>query len=253
MLRRAIAAAGLLLGAAWVAPSCVAAYGLPALARRAGGALELAGVRPALPIGVSIDRVRLTREGLTLELADVALRARPGGLRAEARVGDGSLLLRTRGFGAASGFVRAASLPLERLDGFVSSGLGLRGIADGVYRFGERAELEANVRAGAVVLRAPAGLELPFAQLTLAATRAADGVWTVSFADVRGPPLSAAAHGTIGARGELALEAEIAELGEPARSGFALLRLPTGPLPYTAEIGGTLARPTFVRATDAER
>lgn len=236
------------LALAWAAPALWVAYALPGLAERAGGSIALERVRPAFPFGVTIGRARVVREGRTLELADVSARVQPGGLRVDARIADGSVLLRSDGLLARSGFVRAQSLPLEALDGFLATGLGLRGLADGVYRFGERAELEANVRAGAIVLRMPAGVELPFAQLTLAASREPDGRWKIPFADVRGPPLSATAKGEIGARGELALAAEIAELGEPALSGFALLRLPTGPLPYTAEIGGTLARPTFAVA-----
>jgi hypothetical protein len=240
-------AAALGLALAWAAPALWVAWALPGLAERAGGAIALEGVRPVFPFGVSVGRARLTRDGRTLDLADLAARALPGGVRVDARVGAGTLLVRTEGLSVGTGFVRAESLPLEALDGFLASGLSLRGTADGVYRFGARSELEANVRQGAVVLRAPAGIELPFAQLTLAAAREPDGAWSIAFADLRGPPLSATARGEIGADGRLALRAEIAELAEPALSGFALLELPTGPLPYTARIDGTLSRPRFAR------
>jgi hypothetical protein len=243
----------LALALVWSAPALWVAWGLPGLAERAGGSVELESVRPAFPFGVSIGRARLARAGRTLELADVAARAAAGGFRLDARIGAGSVLVRTDGLSMRAGFVRARALPLEALDGFVTTTFRLRGIADGVYRFGARAEIEANVRDGAIVLSAPAGMELPFAQLTVSAAREPDGAWKVPFADVRGPPLSATARGVIGADGALALTTEIAELGEPARSGFAMLQLPTGPLPYTAEIGGTLLRPRFAVVSEHMR
>jgi hypothetical protein len=123
---------------------------------------------------------------------------------------------------------------------------GLRGTVDGVYRFDERDSLEATVSRGAVALRDPLQLDIPFAQLVVAAARENDGAWRVGFADLRGPPLSGSAQGRIEADGGLALQLEISRLEEPALTAFSMAGLPTGPLPIQAELRGTLEQPLLV-------
>jgi hypothetical protein len=165
-------------------------------------------------------------------------------VRVEGSIGAGTLLLRTRGLSLRGG-LRAQSLPLEALDGIVPGAASLRGTADGVYRFAARESLELTVSRGSLTSSGPIAVALPFAQLVIAAGREDDGAWRVDFADMRGPPLSGSAHGRIFADGQLALRVEISQLEEPALSAFSMAALPTGPLPITAELGGTLEQPTL--------
>ena len=247
-LRLLALAAALALAALWLAPALL----LPALGPRLGDALGVTlafeGVRPGFPLGISAERALVTRGGRALELTDLRARLASDGARIRARVGDGALLLRLDGLSGRSGFVRAESLPLERLDGVLPGALALRGPLDGVYRFGARETLEATVGRGAGVLHAPVAIELGFTQLVVAAERLEDGAWRVEFADLRGPPVSATARGQIGVTGELALELEVTQLDEPARSAFASAGLAIGEIPWSGEIRGTLALPLFVAA-----
>lgn len=252
ILRILVVIAILALVALWFAPSLL----LPPLASRAaqttGATLELDGVRPAWPLGVTAKRARIARGERTVELSDLrATLEGTSGARVEASSGGGTLLLRLPELGLRrGGLLRLQAFPLEVIDGFVSSAFGIRGTADGVLRFGDDGTVEATVRDGVAVLRAPLALELPFAQLIVAAGREPDGAWRVDFADLQGPPLSATARGRIGAAGELALRIEISQLEEPARGAFESAGLPTGPLPYTAELGGSLSLPLFTRVSE---
>lgn len=245
-LRGSSLAAVILLAALWLAPVLL----LPRVAARlleaagTGVELEFVGVRPALPWGVTVQRLVVSRAGGKVEVAELSARLVRWGVRVEGSFGAGTLLFRTRGLTLRGG-LRAQSLPLASLDGIVPGAASLRGTADGVYRFGEHDALELTVSRGSLALRGPLAVELPFAQLVLAAGREDDGAWRVDFADVRGPPLSASAHGRVHADGQLALRVEISQLEEPALSAFRLAALPTGPLPFTAELGGTLDQPTL--------
>lgn len=244
--------AAVALAALWLAPSFV----LPRLAARAaearGATLVLDDVRPAWPLGATASRGRLVREGRTVELADVSVRLEGlSGLRVEARAGEGTLLLRLPDASLRRGLLRLEAFPLGVIDGFTTGAFGLNGTADGVLRFGDAGTLEATVRDGAAILHAPIALELPFTQLIVAGGREADGGWRVDFADLRGPSVSGTARGRVGAAGELALRLDVVALEEPARAAFASAGLPTGPLPYTAELGGTLALPSFRRVSGA--
>lgn len=248
-LRLLALAAAIALAALWLIPALLVSALAPRLGDALGVTLDLEGVRPGWPLEVEIARAVVTRAGHTVELTDLRARLRSDGTRIDARVGDGTLLLRLDGPAARSGFLRAESLPLERLDGVLTGALGLRGPLDGVYRFGARETFEATVGRGAGVLHAPVAIELPFAQLVVAAERESGGGWRVDFADLRGPPVSAAASGTIGANGELALALEVTQLDEPARSAFESAGLHVGPLPYSGQVRGTLALPLFIPET----
>jgi hypothetical protein len=247
-LRPLALAAAVALAALWLAPALLVPAIAPRLANALGVTIELEGVRPGLPFGVSIARAVVSRSGRTAELRDLHARVRPDGARIHARVGDGALFLRLDGLGGRSGLLRAESVPLERLDGWLPAALGLRGPLDGVARFGARETIEATVGRGAAIVHAPVAIELPFAQLVVTAERESDGAWRVDFADLRGPPLSATAHGRISANGELALDLEVSQLDEPARSAFASAGMVVGPLPYAGRVRGTLALPLFVAA-----
>jgi hypothetical protein len=234
----------LLLAGLWLAPALL----LPRLAARLltadGVGLEFEGVRPALPWGMTAQRLLVVRGDGKLEVSGVSARIGRSGARVEGSVGAGTLLLRASGLTLRGGaVVRAQSLPLEALAGVLPGAVALRGIADGVYRFGERDSLEATVSRGAVSLRGPVMLEIPFAQLVVAARREDDGAWRVDFADLRGPPLSGTANGRVGADGRLALHVQISQLEQPALSAFSMAALPTGPLPLEVELGGTLEQP----------
>ncbi len=241
---RAFALVLLLLGAAlWAAPALLAPRVARALVAPTGVSLEFDGVRPALPWGVTAERLTVLRGARRAELSQLSARASDGGLRVEARAGGGSLLLKTRGLRGVRS-LRAQALPLEALAAFLPGEFSLRGTADGVLRAGDgRDVLEATVRQGALALREPVELEIPFMQLVVTAAREPDGGWRVDFADLRGPPLSGSAQGRIDAGGRLALQVEISRLEEPALSAFMLAGLPTQPLPIEAELGGTLAQP----------
>jgi len=252
-LRSVALAAVLALAALWLAPALVGPIIAARVAEGAGASLAFEGVRPEWPWGVSAERTVVAVGGRIIEFSQLRARMRLSGGRVEARVGEGTLLLRTDGLTLRGGFLRAQAFPLDLLEGLVSSAFALRGAADGVYRFGARETLEATVSRGAAVLHAPLAIELPFAQLIVAAEREADGGWRVDFANLSGPPLSCSAQGRIGAAGELALRVEISQLEEPARFAFAAAALPTGPLPYSAELTGTLAQPRFSPAGLARR
>lgn len=252
VLRILAVLAVLALVALWLAPSLL----LPPLASRAaettGATLELEGVRPAWPLGMTAKRAWIARGERKIELTDFSATLEgASGARVEAASGGGTLLLRLPALGQLrGGLLRLQAFPLEVLDGFVASAFGIRGTADGVLRFGDDGKVEATVRDGVAVLRSPVALELAFTQLIVTAAREPDGAWRVDFADLQGPPLSANAHGRIGAAGELALRLEISELEEPARGAFYSAGLPTGPLPYTAELGGNLSLPLFTRVSE---
>lgn len=238
-----LAAASLAI-AIWLAPALLLRPLCARLVGSSGIALELDGVRPAWPWGAAVERARVVRGASALELAALRAQLFPSGLRAEAQVGEGSLLLVTEGIRLRGGVVRAQSFPLERLVDLAPS-FGLRGTADGVYRFGAREALELTLARGALRLRVPVAFELAFAQLVVAAVRERDGGWRIELADLTGPPLSARATGRISADGGLAFEFEITRLEDPAREAFAMAGLPTGPTPFRVQVGGTLEAPTF--------
>ncbi len=244
-LRTGALVTAILLAAIWSAPALVLPQLASRLAASRGFELELEGARPALPWGVTLDRAVVVGADGSVEIRGLSARLLRSGMRVEGSVGDGTILVRTGGLTLRDGLVRLQAVPLEALDGLVPGAFTLRGAADGVYRFGGHDALEATVSRGAVVLRTPLAVELPFAQLVVTAAREDDGAWRVDFADLRGPPLSGSARGRIDAHGQLALRVEISQLEEPARSVFGMAHLPTEPLPYTAELGGTLERPTF--------
>jgi hypothetical protein len=234
----------------WLAPALALRFVLPGLAARAGGAIEATGARPALPFGVSATHLRIARDGRELALDDLRAVLLPSGPRLDARIADGTLLVRGKGLLAASGFVRVQGVALESLATVLAAPLSLRGRADGIWRFGPAASLEGTVSRGAVVIQRPAPLEVPFAQLVLSAAReAAQGGWTVRWLDVQGPPLSGSATGTLSADGALAFDADVRELDEPVRTFFGMLQLPTGPLPLALRLEGTLAAPRLVART----
>lgn len=237
-------ALGLLL---WAAPALALRFALPPLAARAGGVAESSGALPAWPFGVRASHLHVAREGQVLDLDDLRAVWTPWRTRIDARVADGTVLFRAEGWRADAGFVRVQDVALETLAPLVGGALALRGKADGIWRFGAQSSVEGSVSRGAIVLASAGSFELPFAQLVLAAARESPAAgWTVRFVDVQGPPLSAAASGSIGADGALALEAQVRQLEEPVLSLFPLLHLPTGPLPVALAVEGTLAAPRLV-------
>jgi len=230
--------------ALWLAPALALRFVLPGLAARAGASLESSGVWPALPLGVAAGRLRVAREGHELELSDVRAVLLPGGPRLDARVADGTLLVRSDGYSGESGFVRIQGVAIESLSTVLAAPLALRGQADGVWRFGGAASVEGTVTRGAIQLTSPVPFELPFAQLVISAARdPASRDWDVRWVDLQGVQLAGSAQGRIGADGALALRAQIRQLEEPVRSFFGLMQLPTAPLPVEIGLDGTLAQP----------
>ena len=241
-----LAFAGLCAGL-WLAPALLLRFALPPLAASSGGAIEVTGAFPALPFGVSATHLRVTRGGRELALDDFRLVLLPAGPRLDARVADGTLLVRGDGWLEASGFVRLQDVDLESLATVLAAPLGLRGRADGLWRFGPDASLEGSVSRGAVLVQQPAPFEVPFAQLVISAARdPGAGQWNVRWLDVQGPPLSGSAWGTLSPDGRIAVQVQVRELDEPARSFFTLLKLPTDPLPLALTLEGTLAAPRVV-------
>lgn len=243
-LLRGVALVALVLAAGlWLAPALL----LPSVASRLLGAdgveLEFDGVRPALPWGVTAAKTVVVRGEGRVEIADVSARIRSSGIRVEGSVGAGTVLLRTRELTLRGALLRTQSLPIEAFAGLLPGPFTLRGALDGVYRFDAHHSLEATVSRGALTLGGSMPMEIPFAQLVIAAAREDDGAWRVEFADLRGPPLSGNARGRIAADGGLALRVEITQLEEPALSALRMAGLPTGPLPIEAELGGSLALP----------
>lgn len=240
---RGIALLGVVLGTAlWLAPALI----LPGVAARLapdGIGIEFDGVRPGLPWGMTASKVVIVRGRGRAELTGASARIGSSSARVEAGVGPGTLLLKTRGLTLRDGLLRAQSVPIEAFAGLLPGALALRGAVDGVYRLAERDSLEATVSRGAVLLNGPVVMDIPFAQLVIAAAREDDGGWRVELADLRGPPLSGHAQGRVGTDGGLALRVEITQLEEPARSAWGMAGLPTGPLPIRAELRGTLEQP----------
>ncbi len=228
----------------WLAPALLLRFALPLLAATAGGSVEVAGALPALPFGVSATHLRVARDGRELALDDFRAVLLPSGPRLDARVADGTLLVRGEGLLAASGFVRLQGVDLESLATVLAAPLALRGRADGIWRFGPSASLEGSVSRGALIVQRPAQFELSFAQLVIsAALDPGTGEWNVRWLDVQGPPLSGSASGTLALDGRIAVQAEIRQLDEPVRSLFGMLKLPTEPLPLELTLEGTLAEP----------
>ena len=237
--------------ALWLAPALLLRFVLPRLAAQAGGAIEVTGAWPALPFGVRATHLWIERDGRKLALDELRAVLLPSGPRLDARIAEGTLLVRGKGLLASSGFVRVQGVALESLATVLAAPLSLRGRADGIWRFGPAASLEGSVSRGAVVIQQPAPLEVPFAQLVLSAARdPSAGDWTVRWLDVQGPPLSGSATGKIAANGGLAFDADVRELGEPVRTFFGMLQLPTEPLPIALRLEGTLAAPRLVARTE---
>jgi len=233
--------------AVWLAPALFLRFALPRLAASSGGAIEVTGALPALPLGASATHLRVARDGRELALEDFRAVLSFSGARVDARVADGTLLVRGEGLFGASGFVRVQGVDLESLGAVLATPLALRGRADGIWHFGPDASLEGSVSRGAIVIQEPAQFELPFAQLVISAAREpAAGAWSVRWLDIQGPPLSGSASGTVAADGGLAFQADIRELEEPVRSFFALMKLPTQPLPLALALEGTLSAPRVV-------
>ncbi|HXZ86206.1 MAG TPA: hypothetical protein VEI82_12025 [Myxococcota bacterium] len=240
-LAAALACGCLLL---WLTPALALRFALPALAARAGGAAEPSGVWPALPFGASAAHLYLARDARELALDDLRAVLLPSGPRLDARVAGGTLLVRGDDLFGRSGFVRIQGVALEALSTALATPLALRGRADGVWRFGASSSVEGSVTRGALQLSAPAPFELPFAELVVSAARDdATRDWDVRWVDLQGVQLAGSAQGRIGADGTLALRAQIRQLEEPVKSFFALMQLPTGPLPVEIALEGTLAQP----------
>jgi len=240
-----------LLALVWLAPALSLRFALPALAKRSGGLIEVSGAAPALPFGASAAHVRVARAGHELALDEFRAVLLPSGPRVDARIANGTLLARGQGLSFRSGFVRAQGVDLESLATVLSIPLSLRGVADGIWRFGPASSVEGSVSRGALSVQGGTKLEVPFAQLVLSAAREpSQPGWDVRWLDIQGPPLSGSATGRLGADGSLDLRIDVRELEEPVLSLFSLLQLPTGPLPLALGLQGTLAAPRLV-ARDA--
>ena len=236
-----------LVAALWLAPVFLLRCALPRIAAGAGGVIEVSGALPALPFGVQATHLRVAREGRELALDDFRAVLGLSGPRIDARVANGTLLVRGDGLWTRSGFVRVQDVDLESLATVLATPLGLRGRAGGVWHFGPDASLEGSVSRGALLVERPAPFELPFAQLVIQAARdPAAGDWNVRWLDVQGPPLSGSATGTLTADGQIAFQVDVRQLDEPVRGFFAMLRMPTEPLPLAFALEGTLAAPRVV-------
>jgi len=150
-LRASLLAAAILFAGLWIAPALVLPRILTRLAEAEGFALELEGVRPALPWGVTVARTVVIRGAGRVAIDALVARMFLSGVRVEGSIAGGTLLLRTGGLTLREGLIRVQSLPLELLDGIAPGAIALRGAADGVYRFGARETVEATVSRGAVV------------------------------------------------------------------------------------------------------
>lgn len=247
LLRWLALAVALVSLAAWFSPFFLLRFGLSRMAERAGGSAEVTGALPALPFGMSASRVVLTREGRTLTLDDFRAVLELSGPRVDARVADGTLLVRGNDAQLTSGMVRLEGVSLESLATVLDAPLPIKGRCDGIWRFGPDARLEGTVTHGAVLVQNPAPVEVPFAQLVISAARSGEaGDWKVSTLDVQGPPLSGHASGKLGADGSLAFDIDIRELEEPVRGFMAMMHLPTEPLPLALALEGSLAMPRLV-------
>jgi hypothetical protein len=121
---------------------------------------------------------------------------------ASARVGR-SLLLKTRGLGLRGG-LRAASIPLEA-PGRSFPAVVARAVPRTACTASTRATRfrdDREPRRGRCAVRRDGG---PPSRSSWSREREEDGAWRVAFADLRGPPLSASAHGRVLADGRLAL------------------------------------------------
>jgi hypothetical protein len=240
--------AGLLLFAAWLSPFLLLRFGLAGMAQRAGGSAEVTGALPAFPFGMSASRVTLTREGRTLVLDDFRAVLSFSGPRVDARMADGTLLVRGNDAQLDSGLVRLEGVSLESLSTVLPYPLPVKGRCDGVFRFGPDASLEGTVSKGSVLVQNPAPVEVPFAQLVISAARNGEaGDWHVSTLDIQGPPLSGHVSGTLRRNGSLAFDVDIRELEEPVRGFMAMMQLPTEPLPLALALQGSLAAPRLVQ------
>jgi hypothetical protein len=240
-------AGALVLFAAWLSPYFLLRFGLAGMAERAGGSAEVTGALPAFPFGMSASRVVITREGRALALDDFRAVLGFSGPRVDARVANGTLLVRGNDPQLKSGLVRLEGVSLESLATVLTAPFPLKGRCDGVWRFGPDASLEGTVSHGALLVQNPAPVEVPFAQLVISAARNGEaGDWKVSTLDVQGPPLSGHASGTLGADGSLAFDVDIRELEEPVKGFMAMLHLPTEPLPLALALQGSLAMPKLV-------
>ena len=248
LLRWLGVALALVLLAAWLSPFFLLRFGLSGMAERAGGSAEVTGALPAFPFGMSASRVALTREGKTLTLDDFRAVLSFSGPRVEARVANGTLLVRGSDAQLESGIVRLEGVSLESLSVALPYPLPLKGRCDGVFRFGPDASLEGTVTKGAVLVQNPAPVEVPFAQLVISAARNGEaGDWRVSTLDIQGPPLSGHASGKLGQNGSLAFDIDIRELEEPVRGFMAMMQIPTEPLPLALALQGSLAAPKLVQ------
>jgi len=246
-LRYLALAAALALFAVWLSPFFLLRFGLSRLAQQAGGAAEVTGALPALPFGMSASRLALTREGRTLTLDDFRAVLTFSGPRVDAKIADGTLLVRGEDAQLERGIVRLQGIALESLAVLFVTPFGLKGRCDGVWRFGPDASLEGVVSKGAVLVQQPAPVEVPFAQLVISAARdPGPGDWRVASLDIQGPPLSGHASGKLGADGSLAFDVDIRELQEPVRGFMAMMHLPTEPLPLALALEGSLAAPRLV-------
>jgi len=237
----------LVLFLAWLSPFFLLRFGLAGMAERAGGSAEVTGALPAFPFGMSASRLLLTRDGRTLALDDFRAVLSFSGPRVDARIGEGTLLVRGSDPQLTSGIVRLEGVALESLETLTPSPLPIKGRCDGVWRFGPDASLEGTVTRGAVLVRNPAPVEVPFAQLVISAARdPAKGDWRVNTLDIQGPPLSGHVSGKLGADGSLAFDVDIRELEEPVKGFMAMMQLPTEPLPLALALTGSLAMPRLV-------
>jgi hypothetical protein len=253
--KRALLLAGLcLLLAVWLVPFAFLRFVLPGMAQRSGGTLETVGAAPALPWGMRASQLKVTREGKTLVIDDFRAVLLPSGPRLDARVAEGTVLVRGDDARLSSGFVRFENFALESLAALSSDPMGFRGRCDGVWRFGPKGSFEGTISNGALMMQQPAPLQIKFTQLVVAAARAEQsGDWVVSGIDMQGPPVSGHGEGTLGADGKLAFTIDIRQLEEPIKGFMAMGHLPTEPLPLFFSLRGSTQNPQlFQRVGTAE-
>ncbi|HTO53441.1 MAG TPA: hypothetical protein VMR50_08650 [Myxococcota bacterium] len=250
-LRGLLILGALALLGVWLAPWLMLRFALPGMAERAGGTIEVSGALPALPFGMQASHLKISRDGRVLDIDDFRAVLLPSGPRLDARIADGTLLVRGDDAQLKDGFVRLDGISLESLAVLSTEPMGVKGRCDGVWHFGRDTRFEGTVTRGAFVAQQPAPIQVPFEQLVVSAARDPDaGDWQLKTFDIQGPQITGHAAGKIGADGKLAIDIDIRDLQEPLRGFLAMSHVPTEPLPLALALRGTTALPQLVSRTE---
>lgn len=230
------------IGLAWLLPSLAAPYVLRALLPEPQLELVLDGVRPALPLGLSVRRLDVRHPRWQLALENSSLLWKGTHLTLRARLAGGELQARAQLSGR-KGSLRFSGLALEELPFLAGGTVALQGRAEGVASWGPVDRVSCWISDGRLQLRSLGAIGLPFSLAVVEAVQLEDDRWQLTTLQLHGPQLTLDGTGTIGPEGSLELALQIRAVDSGTRALLRAAGLRLGSLPRPLIVEGTLRSP----------